>query len=250
LNAATLSERFRARREFTEGLYVKGLIGRLGYELRREADDLQTRVDVMVAAKAYRDSLRGKPKSTTGKAYFKRMSAFCLKTKNVDARFKSADDSGVFTIMAAAYGNVDRQSDVLVPGCVKNIDEFIESGWVAWQHSLDKLPIGLPMSASQDGDGFWVDATWHNTPDARNCRKVVDERRRASKRVLASIGYTVNSGGEQYERRAGQMVRVLSSINVFEASIVLIAANPAAHVVDKHSPGNRDESFTREPEDW
>ena len=66
--------------------------------------------------------------------------------------------------MAAAYNTVDRQSDVLLPGCVKNIDEFIQSGWVAWQHSTGQaFPSGCPCRHPRTPTGFRVEATWHNT---------------------------------------------------------------------------------------
>jgi hypothetical protein len=55
--------------------------------------------------------------------------------------------------------------------------------------------------------------------------------RAAGKDVAASIGYVVNPGGFSYERVDGQQVRLLTDLSIFEASVVLLPANPSATFV-------------------
>jgi hypothetical protein len=81
----------------------------------------------------------------------------------------------------------------------------------------------------QDAKGFRVKAAWHDTDEAKACRTVVRERLASGKRMLASVGYVVHDA--RPEKRDGQAVRVLSSISVFELSLALLVANPAAAVV-------------------
>jgi HK97 family phage prohead protease len=145
-------------------------------------------------------------------------------------RFKAGPaDGDTFTLIAAAYGNVDRQDEVCVPGCVKNLDAFVREGVIILGHDLCQLPIAVPLSANQTESGFEITAKWHSTLAAIEARTTVKERFAAGKTVSCSIGFMVNEC--HYENVGGKSVRFLTSIDVWEVSIVNLPANPMARVI-------------------
>jgi HK97 family phage prohead protease len=132
-------------------------------------------------------------------------------------------------IRAAVFGNVDRQGDVIEPGAFTNLDEFVSSGWIAWSHRMEAMPVAFPVEAEQDPSGLVVIAEWHTSPEAVACRTVVQERLKAGKSCPASIGYTVSD--EAYEKQDGRMIRRLKALSLYECSVCNLAANPAAAVI-------------------
>lgn len=167
----------------------------------------------------------------TGLEYKRQMAGPALRTRSDTVRIRTkADEPGTFQLYGLVFNVEDRQGDVIVPGAVANVEEFLSDGWIAWSHRNDCLPVGIPLAAEQDDHGFLVAARWHETQAARECRTVVKERQSAGKRVLCSIGYTVNDAAQAM--RGGRPVRLLKSINVYECSIVLLPANPAAEVLN------------------
>jgi HK97 family phage prohead protease len=156
--------------------------------------------------------------------------ASCLPRKSCAVQLKTLDEStGSFELYALAFGNVDRQGDVIEPGAVTNIDELVRDGWIALNHDQMALPIAVIDSATQDAKGLLVTGRWHSTPYAQAVRTTVLERLKAGKRVLCSIGYAVEE--ERYETADGQTVRHIDKISVYECSIVNLPANPQAEVV-------------------
>lgn len=148
-------------------------------------------------------------------------------------RFKSAgDDGNELEFYGLVFGGPeDRQGDIIQPGAVSNIDEFLSDGWIAFNHRNTDLPVGYPLEAGQDEHGFRVRAAYHDTPEAKAVQAIVRERRAAGLRVLCSIGYVVNdSAAGVYQ---GRPVRFLKSISVYECSIVLLPANPRAEVIGR-----------------
>jgi HK97 family phage prohead protease len=151
--------------------------------------------------------------------------------KTIDIRLKSGDGgSETFTFYGAHFGNIDRQNDLLPgPGCIRNCDEFCRDGAILLGHDLAALPIASPVSCVQDGTGMRVTARWHTTQAAQDAKTVVRERMREKRTVACSIGYLVND--EKYENHDGQRVRVLTSIDVYEISLVNLPSNHLATVV-------------------
>jgi HK97 family phage prohead protease len=139
------------------------------------------------------------------------------------------DDAGTVEFYALAFGNRDRQGEVIEPGAVKNVDEFVRDGWIALNHDWNSLPVASIESASQDGRGLYVKAAWHSTPEAQAARTVVRERMSRGKAVKASIGYKVLD--DDHGTSDGQPVRTLKSIELYEASLVNLPANPRAEVM-------------------
>jgi uncharacterized protein len=149
------------------------------------------------------------------------------KTVDIDLDTKAAD-AGHATAYVAAFGNVDRQGEVIEPGAFVNLDEFVKSGWIAVNHEWDDLPVASVASAEQDGYGLKLTWEWHGTDDAQAARTVVRERLERGKAVKCSIGYRVTK--DRMDERDGKSVRILEQIELYEASIVNLPANPKAEV--------------------
>jgi len=150
----------------------------------------------------------------------------CMELKQ--AQNYTQDD---FDLYGAVFSNIDRQLEILEPYCVRNTDEFLEDGWVAWSHQNDKLPVGYPVKASQDEFGFRVLGRWHDTKEAQELKAITRERLAEGKRVFCSIGFISNPETERFETINGQRIKRIGSISVYEVSLCLLAANPAAHVI-------------------
>lgn len=157
--------------------------------------------------------------------------------KSFDLELKEVKDDGTFTMYAAIFGNVDRGGDVIEEGAFANLDEFVKDGTILLNHRQTDTPIGYPVFAGQDSTGLMVTAKFHSTPEAQAVRTIVKERLAAGKSVGASIGYTVLDSS--YGTQDGASVRRLESVNVYETSLVNIAMNPVAGVLDAKSDRRR-----------
>jgi uncharacterized protein len=150
--------------------------------------------------------------------------------KSLDVEIKGVDgDPGTATAYVAVFGNVDRQGEVIQPGAFTNLESFVKDGWIALSHDFAELPVATVESAMQDEKGLLLSWRWHTTDDAQECRTVVRERMERGKAVKCSIGYRVLDAAP--ETRDGGTVYVLKRIELFEASIVNLPANPKAEVV-------------------
>lgn len=156
-----------------------------------------------------------------------------LRHKQYDCQFKSLDDTGRFEVYAAAFNNVDRQGDVIVPGAFVDLDQFVRDGWGALNHISVNLPVAWIETADQDDKGLKVTGKFHSTPEAQACRTVILERIAAGKSVKCSIGYIIIDSA--METRDGKMVQLLKKVQVFEFSFVNLPANPQAELVSAKS---------------
>jgi uncharacterized protein len=149
------------------------------------------------------------------------------KTVDIDLDAKAAD-AGAATAYVAVFGNVDRDLEVISPGAFVNLDEFVKDGWIATNHDRRILPVASVTSAEQDAYGLKLTWEWHGTEDAQAARTVVRERLERGKGVKCSIGYRVLKSHP--EQRDGGFVRVLDEVELYEASVVNLPANPKAEV--------------------
>lgn len=158
-----------------------------------------------------------------------------IQHKSFDLDFK-ADDMGGFTAYVARFGNLDRVNEVIEPGAFKNVDAFASEGWVGVNHDMKSLPVAMIENVAQDSNGLLVTAKWHSTPEAQACRAVVNERLSAGKAVKCSIGYRVLDSVKG--TLEGKSITRLKALEIFEASVVLLPANPAASVLSAKSADN------------
>jgi HK97 family phage prohead protease len=158
-----------------------------------------------------------------------------IEHKSFDVEFKSFGDSGEVELYAAVFNNVDRVDDVILPGAFKNLDEFARDGWLGVNHDMSGMGHATIESATQDDRGLLLTAKFHSTAEAQALRTVVKERKDRGKSVKASIGYAVTD--HAFEKREGRKVRLLKGLDIFEASIVNLPANPLAGVASVKSCG-------------
>ncbi len=138
----------------------------------------------------------------------------------------SDEGPGKLSALVSAKNNVDRVGDVIVDGAYANLSETVKNGFGAVGHNWDELPVATIDDAKEVPDGLLFDMTFHSHQAAQDARTVVKERMERGKGVSMSIGYETQKS--RYDTREGKQVRVLESINVFEASIVTVPANPLA----------------------
>lgn len=138
------------------------------------------------------------------------------------------DSNGMLEGYAAVTGNIDQGGDVILPGAFTNIQEFIQKGFITFNHDWDDKPIGMVIEAREDDRGLFIKIAFHDTSDAQECRKIVLERVAAGKFVGLSIGYlTVESS---WETREGEEVRILKAVKLFETAITITPMNEEATV--------------------
>lgn len=104
-------------------------------------------------------------------------------------------DAGSGTGMAARYLNLDRNGDMLMPGCFEGcLDAFLRDGTVKLEH-WEPLPIGYPTAAKEVDLGLSVAWKYHDTAQAQDAYKVAKERQDAGKSVGLSVGFRIAKGG-------------------------------------------------------
>lgn len=153
--------------------------------------------------------------------------------KDFDLDLKFDEDSSEFKAYFAAFGNIDRADDILEKGAVRNIPDFLKSGWIGVNHNTHELPVAYPTAARQDDTGLLISGKFHNTPAGQECRTVIKERMAAGLKVKGSIGYRTTDSAQ--EKVKGKQIRRLKSIDVWECSFVNLPANVNAEVVSAKS---------------
>ncbi len=156
-------------------------------------------------------------------------------TKGFDWDVKALDGSGQLSMYVAYFNNVDRGGDCIEPGAFKNVEDFARSGWMGINHCMDSPPIGFPISVVQDSKGLLCKFQFHSTQAAQEARSIILDRMNASKSVAGSIGYKVRPGGSRIEYKDGKSVRMLTDVDIFEASWVNLPMNPRAEALSAKS---------------
>lgn len=157
-----------------------------------------------------------------------------LEYKQLNLELKQLDaETGAFEGYAAVFGNIDRVGDRIEPGAIKNLAELVQRGSLLWQHDAREV-VGILERAEQDDYGLRVWGRFHSTPRAQEVRTIVAERAAAGKSTPMSIGYLPKDYYWETSAEAGE-VRVLTAIEVYEVSFVVVGANPLAQGEAKHA---------------
>jgi uncharacterized protein len=147
-----------------------------------------------------------------------------FKDCELELKVAAGDGPGILEGYAAVFGNVDRAGEVIEPGAfARSLEEFKASGFLCNGHNW-KEELGTIVDAKEDDRGLYVVAEFFSTPDAQQVRSRLAEKQARGRRQGMSIGYRVKSA----EKRNG--VRYLQDIDVMEASVVTVPANPQAQV--------------------
>lgn len=167
-----------------------------------------------------------------------------LQNKSIPGRLelKETREDGVMHIKAyaLAFSNVDSYGDVILPNAC---DKFLASEdadrmRLCYQHDRADV-IGVITAKGVDSYGMWIEADILPTALGKDVQLLLD------KGALNefSIGYRTDKC--YYEMREGYKyeIRVLEEITIREVSLVSIAANPKAVLLDK-----KDEEPQVEPE--
>ena len=157
-----------------------------------------------------------------------------LQNKSIPGKLelKETREDGVMHIKAyaLAFGNVDSYGDVILPtACDKFLaSEEADRMRLCYQHDRADV-IGVITGKGVDSYGMWIEADILPTALGKDVQLLLD------KGALNefSIGYRTDKCF--YEMREGYKyeIRVLEEITIREVSLVSIAANPKAVLLDK-----------------
>lgn len=145
-----------------------------------------------------------------------------LEFKSFDITEHKADDSGnlIITGYGAFFGNLDSYKDIISAGAfAETLSEKKDRIAFCYQHDIWN-PIGKIQEIKEDMQGLWLKVMLSAAED--------DIQTKVKEGILKemSIGYRVVDSAE--EMRNGEHVRILKKINLYEVSLVTIAANPLA----------------------
>lgn len=152
-----------------------------------------------------------------------------LEFKSFDITEHKADESGnlIITGYGAIFGNVDSYKDIISAGAfAETLAEKRDRIAFCYQHDIWN-PIGKIMDIKEDATGLWLKVMLSAAED--------DIQTKVKEGILKemSIGYRVVDSSE--EVRNGDPVRILKKINLYEISLVTIAANPLAVITGMKS---------------
>lgn len=144
-----------------------------------------------------------------------------LDTKSIS----EGEDCYHFEGYAAAFNNVDRGKDMILPGAFAK--SLRENGLpqLLYQHEMKEV-VGALTDAKEDTKGLYVKGDLPKDDDFVRGRLYPQLKRRSIKSM--SIGYKVAPGGS--ERRKSDGVRLLKELELWECSFVTIPMNPKASV--------------------
>lgn len=150
-----------------------------------------------------------------------------MKTKNLEFKVKSLDDSGTFSGYASVFDNEDSYGDIVVSGAFSNSIKALEDSGkklpILWQHDPSQ-PIGVFEELKEDERGLHVKG-----------RLLVDEVRQAKEAYALmkagaldglSIGYRTNKADLNLDTG----IRRLLDVDLKESSIVTFPANEESRI--------------------
>jgi len=147
-----------------------------------------------------------------------------LEFKSFDITEHKADESGnlIITGYGAFFGNLDSYKDIIAAGAfAETLAEKGERIAFCYQHDIWN-PIGKIQEIKEDNQGLWLKVMLSAAEE--------DIQTKVREGILKemSIGYRVVDSVE--EMRNSEPVRILKKINLYEISLVTIAANPLATI--------------------
>jgi hypothetical protein len=152
-----------------------------------------------------------------------------LEFKSFDITEHKADESGnlIITGYGAFFGNLDSYKDIISAGAfAETLAEKRDRIAFCYQHDIWN-PIGKIQEIKEDDKGLWLKVMLSAAEE--------DIQTKVKEGILKemSIGYLVIDSSE--EMRNGEQVRILKKVNLYEISLVTIAANPLAVITGMKS---------------
>jgi len=148
------------------------------------------------------------------------------KTLDVTFDIKAVNDDGFFSGYGSVFGNVDSAREVVMPGAFsKSLDEWQAKGRnppVLWNHNRNE-PIGVYTHLEEDDRGLYVEGKLlvNEVQRAREIHALM----KAGAIDGMSIGYAVKRASN-----AGNGVKNLNELRLFEVSVVTFPANEESRV--------------------
>jgi len=157
---------------------------------------------------------------------FKQFVAACeYKTDTLDV-------DGTFTGYGSVFGVVDLDLDIVMPGAFKNtLKEWKRRKLlppVVWQHDF-RNPIGPHLDMSEDDKGLALKGLLlvDDVPKAREARALMKHKAVNG----LSIGF-ITRNSKQGKDKDGRPVRMITETDLLEVSVVTMASNRDAKVLD------------------
>jgi len=136
----------------------------------------------------------------------------------IKAQFKTLDEYGTIEGLAAGFGNLDYNGDIIEKNATVSADYPMP---MLWQHRSD-MPVGVWTSGSNTPDGYKTTGVLNSDVQlAREARSLLKQG--------AITGLSI--GFEVVEATAGEGgVRMINAFRIHEVSLVTFPANPKTRV--------------------
>lgn len=136
--------------------------------------------------------------------------------------------------IVAAFGNKDRAGDVLIKGCfAKSIQErgpgsaTPEIAYL-WQHEMDN-PLGRPLILEERDAGLFA-SNYHDEGPGMDCADRAMTQQKSGTLKYYSIGFNYVWDKIEYDSDNDQFI--VKEVELFEESVVTIAANNRTGILD------------------
>ena len=151
-----------------------------------------------------------------------------IERKNFVASINVPDPEGrTITGLASTFGNVDHTDDIVHPGAfTKTIAEKGNNIRLLWGHDVNE-PLGKIVKLQEKSDGLFMEAVISDTSRGRDALALLADGAMDG----LSIGFTPVKGGTKYTKdKAGNTIRHLKEIKLYEISLVSFPANEEARI--------------------
>lgn len=147
-------------------------------------------------------------------------------TKSFELDLKGVADDGAFTGYASTWATVDSYGERVEKGAfVESIAMLVAKGRklpILWQHNVAE-PLGAYDVLREDAHGLYV--------SGKLLKGSVNRATEAHALMQAGAITGLSIGYREKEHRIEGSVRVLTNVELYEASLVTFPANPDARVV-------------------
>ena len=157
-----------------------------------------------------------------------------MKHKSLVVDVSATSETGVFTGYASVFNNIDSVRDVVLPGAfAETLQSYGENGEnipCYWNHVLDdpRMCIGWTLEAREDANGLFVRVQLDLSSEVG--QQVYGMLKRGLVKQM-SITYIVEDA-EEATGADGGGVWHLKKLKLFEVSVVPVAANQEAEILD------------------
>jgi len=154
--------------------------------------------------------------------------------KDCKIQLKDLDTKqGIVSGYLSVFDNIDKHNDVIVKGAYKNtLNQKFAGNHIkyAYQHDISQL-VGKFTELHEDNTGLYFVGQLSKSTLGRDVliqyeEGVLDQH---------SVGIRVMKNGWEKQKRNGKDVTILKELELFEGSVVSLAANPEARLINVKS---------------